>query len=80
MNPMQIMQMVAQSRNPQQMMQNMVRSNPKMNGVFNQMNSIFTQAQKKGMNQEQAVRQYAKQNNIDIDAMINNIKQMGVKF
>lgn len=77
---MQIIQILMQSRNPRQMMQQMVQSNPQMSNAFNQMNSIFAQGQKKGMNQEQAVRQYAKENNINIDAMIENAKRMGVKF
>lgn len=79
-NPIQMIQMLLQSRNPQQMMQNMVQNNPKMKSAFDQMNSIFAQAKQKGMNQEQAVRQYAKQNNINIDAVIDNAKKWGAKF
>ena len=79
-NPMQIIQMLMQSNNPKQLMQNMAQSNPQIAGAFNQMNHIFSQAQKKGMNEEQAVRQYAKQNNIDITPMINAMRNRGFRF
>lgn len=79
-NPMQLIQMMMQSRNPKQMVQNMMQNNPQMRSAMNQVNAIFAQGQKNGMNKEQSARQYAKQNNIDIDSMINNMKQMGAKF
>ena len=70
---MQIIQMLMQSRNPQQMLQNMMNNNPQMKAIFNQ-------ARNSGMSMEQFARQYAKQNNIDIDSMLNNIRQMGTTF
>ena len=54
-NPMQMIQMLMQSRNPQQMLQNMMNNNPRMKAIFNQ-------AKNSGMSMEQFARQYAKQN------------------
>jgi len=73
LNPMQIMQMMMKNGNPQQYMQNIVRQNPQINAIFNQQ-------KQSGMSMEQYARQYAKQNNINIDQYINNMKQMGMKF
>lgn len=70
---MQILQMLSQSGNPQQMIQNMMQNNPRMRAVLNQV-------KQSGMSMEQYARQYAKQNNIDIDQMIKNFKQNGVRF
>lgn len=70
---MQMIQMLMQSRNPQQMLQNMMNNNPRMKAIFNQ-------ARNSGMSMEQFARQYAKQNNIDIDFMLNNIRKMGTTF
>lgn len=72
-NPMQIMQMMMQGGNPQAFMQNMIRQNPQINAIFNQQ-------RQSGLSMEQYARQYAKQNNIDINQYINNMKQMGMKF
>ena len=73
-NPMQIlMQMLSSGGNPQQIVQNMVRQNPQMNAILNQ-------AKNSGMSMEQFARQYAKQNNIDIDALAKNLRKMGGKF
>lgn len=72
-NPMQILQMMMQGGNPQAFMQNMLRQNPQMNAIFNQQKNS-------GLSMEQYARQYAKQNNIDINQLINNIQQMGKRF
>jgi len=72
-NPMQVMQMLSQSKNPQQMLQNMIQNNPRASAMIKQMQSS-------GMNAEQYTRQYAKQNNIDIDQIVNNFKNNGMKF
>lgn len=72
-NPMQILQMMMQGGNPQAFMQNMLRQNPQMNAIFNQQKNS-------GLSMEQYARQYAKQNNIDINQLLNNIQQMGRKF
>lgn len=58
----QFMQMLQMGNNPQQFMTNMLNQNP-------QAMAMFKQAQKSG-NMEQFVRSYAKQNNIDIQPLI----------
>lgn len=73
MNPMQILMQLMSSGNPQQMMQNMARQNPQVNAILNQQ-------RQSGMSMEQFTRQYAKQNNIDINPMLNAMKQRGMKF
>lgn len=73
-NPMQmIIQMLSSGGNPQQMIQNMMQQNPQINAVLNQ-------ARNSGMTMEQYVRQYAKQNNINIDQMVDTLRRNGVKF
>lgn len=59
----QLMQMVQAGNNPKQFMMNVLKQNP-------QANAMFQMAEKSG-NMEQFVRQYAKQNNIDIQKMID---------
>ena len=68
-----LMQMMANGGNPQQILQNMMQNNPRMRAILNQ-------ARNSGMSMEQYARQYAKQNNIDIDSMMNTMRQMGAKF
>lgn len=73
-NPMNmLMQLMTSGGNPQQMMQNMMRQNPQANAIFNQQ-------KQSGMSMEQFARQYAKQNNIDINQMVNFLKQRGMKI
>jgi len=73
-NPMNIlMQLMAGGGNPQQMVQNMMRQNPQVNAIFNQQ-------KQSGMTMEQFARQYAKQNNIDINQMVDFLKQRNIKF
>ena len=68
-----IMQSILQGGNPQQMVQQIMQSNPRVNAIINQM-------KQSGMTPEQYVRQYAKQNNIDIDQVVKNLKSRGMKF
>ncbi len=73
-NPMQmLMQMMGNGSSPQQIMENVMRSNPNFNAILNQV-------KKSGLSPEQYVRQYAKQNNINIDQMINAMRNRGFKF
>lgn len=73
-NPMQIlMQMMSSGANPQQIVQNVIQKNPQMNAVLNQ-------ARQSGMPMKDYVMNYAKQNNIDINPMLNALKQRGYKF
>ena len=67
-----LMQMMMMGNNPQQIMQNMMAQNPQANAVLNQMRSS-------GLTPEQFARQYAKQNNIDINGMLNMLRQRGFR-
>lgn len=70
-NPMNtLMQMMSSGGNPQQMVQKLMQNNPKFSSIMNQVKNS-------GMTTEQYARQYAKQNGIDINQMINYIKKMG---
>lgn len=70
-NPMQfLMQLMANGSNPQQTMQNMIKNNPQFNAIMNQQ-------KQSGMSMEDFVRNYAKQNNIDINPMIEFLKRRG---
>lgn len=71
-NPMNILSQIMSSGNPQQMVQNMVRQNPQINALLNQQKNS-------GMSMEQFVRQYAKQNNIDINPYIQMMQNGKIK-
>ena len=57
------------SGNPQQIMQ----SNPQFNAILNQ-------ARQSGMSMKEFTMQYAKQNGIDINSLINAMQQRGFRF
>ena len=68
-----IMQMLMSGMNPNMIMQNIMRQNPQAQVVLNQM-------QQSGMNPQQYVQQLAKQNNINLNPMLNMLRQRGIKF
>lgn len=68
-----IMQMLMSGMNPNMIMQNVLKSNPQAQVVLNQM-------QQSGMNPQQYVQQLARQNNIDLNPMLNMLRQSGFKF
>ncbi len=70
---MNIMQMLMSGMNPNQIMQNVLQSNPQAQVILNQM-------QQSGMTPRQYVMQLAKQNNINLNPMINMLKQRGFKL
>lgn len=73
-NPMNlIMQMIMGGQSPQQITQNLVSQNPQLQVLLNQ-------AQQSGMSMQQYAMQYAKQNNINIQPLINMFAQRGVKL
>jgi len=59
--------------NPQQIIAQMVQNDP-------QAKAMLTQMQSSGMSNEQFVRQYAKQHNINIEPFLSMLRQKGVKF
>ena len=68
-NPMQtLMQLMSSGSNPQAMMQNMMKNNPQFNAILNQQ-------KQSGMSMEQFVRNFAKQNNIDIEPMLKMLRK-----
>ena len=68
-----IMQMLMSGMDPNMIMQNIMRQNPQAQIVLNQM-------QQSGMNPQQYVQQLAKQNNINLNPMLNMLRQRGIKF
>lgn len=68
-----IFQMLLSGMNPNQIMQNVIRQNPQAQVILNQM-------QQSGMTPQQYVEQLAKQNNINLNPMLNMLRQRGFKF
>ena len=73
-SPMEVlMQMITMGNNPQKITEQMLYQNPQVRTVFNQM-------QQSGLTPQQFVFQYAKQNNINIQPLINMLNQRGIKL
>lgn len=73
-NPLNmIMQMISGGQNPQQIINQVVGQNPQLQVLLNQ-------AQQSGMTPQQYAMQYAKQNNIDIQPLLNMFSQKGIKL
>lgn len=73
-SPMEVlMQMIAMGNNPQKITEQILYQNPQVRTVFNQM-------QQSGLTPQQFVFQYAKQNNINIQPLINMLNQRGIKL
>ena len=68
-----ITQIMTNGQNPNQIIQQMLRQNPQAQVLFNQM-------QQSGMSMKDFTMQYVRQNNINIDAILNGLSQRGVKF
>lgn len=64
------------SNNPQQVMmqiQQMAQTNPQIRQAYDQFNMALNQAQQNGMSLQQYVMQYAKQNNINPQQVLNSL-------
>ena len=72
-NPMDFVLQMLMQGNPNQVMQNMVQQNPQFNAILNQ-------AKQSGMSMKDFTLNYAKQNGIDIQPMLNMLKQRGFRF
>lgn len=73
-NPLaSLLQMVSSGTNPQQIFQHMVNNNPQLAPVINQM-------RQSGMSPQQFVAQLARQNNINIQPLVQNLQQRGIKL
>lgn len=66
-----IMQML--NYNPNQIIQQTLQRNPQAQVLFNQM-------QQSGMSARDFTLQYARQNNINLQPIINTLSQRGIKF
>lgn len=71
-NPMNILMQMMSGGNPQVMLQNAMQRNPQLQAILNQQ-------KQSGMSMEQYVRQIAKQQNVDIEPMLNMLRQRGIK-
>lgn len=68
-----LMQMVMGGQQPQQIIQQLVSQSPQLQVILNQ-------AQQSGMTPQQYAMQYAKQNNINIQPLINMFSQCGIRL
>lgn len=68
-----LMQLIAGGMNPQQIIQNITQQNPQVQVLLNQ-------ARQSGMTPQQYAMQYAKQNNINIQPLINLLNNRGIKL
>lgn len=68
-----INQFLMSGQNPQQIINNMVMQNP-------QYKMLFNQVQSSGLTMKDFVMQYAKQNNINIQPILNALSQRGYKL
>lgn len=68
-----VLQMITNGQNPNQLIQQMISQNPQAQILFNQM-------QQSGMSAKDFTMQYAKQNNINIQPILNTLIQRGIKL
>lgn len=68
-----ISQMKNSGANPQMFLQQMINQNPQTKNIFNQV-------QQSGLSMKDYTLQYAKQNNIDINSIIQMMSQFGIKL
>lgn len=66
-------QLISGGNNPQQIVQTILMQNPQYQMIFNQIQSS-------GLSLKDYVMQYARQNNINIQPMINILNQKGYKL
>lgn len=66
-------QLISGGQNPQQIINNILMQNPQYQMIFNQIQSS-------GLSMKDYVIQYAKQNQIDIQPMLNLMQQKGYKL
>jgi len=66
-------QIIGMGNTPQQIFQNMINNNPQIQVVLNQM-------QQSGLSSKDYALQFAKQNNIDINPMIEMLQKRGIRL
>lgn len=73
-NPMaMLMQLMSSKQNPNQLINQLLNQNPQANIMLNQM-------KQSGMSPKDFVLQYAKQNNIDMNSIIDLFNKNGIKL
>ena len=68
-----ILQVMSNGQSPQQLITQTLQNNPQANALFNQM-------QQSGMSMKDFTLQYAKQNNINLQPILNMLSQKGFKL
>lgn len=68
-----VLQIIGNGQNPNQIIQQMIQQNPQAQILFNQM-------QQSGMSMKDFTLQFAKQNNINLQPILNILSQKGIKF
>ena len=68
-----IMTFIANGQNPNQALQLLINQNPQAQILFNQM-------QQSGMSVKDFTLQFARQNNVNIEPILNILSQRGIKF
>ncbi len=68
-----IMQMMTNGQNPNQVVEQIISKNPQAQILFNQM-------KQSGMSIKDFTLQFARQNNINIDQILNTLSQKGIKL
>ena len=68
-----MLQMMTNGQNPNQILENAFKQNPNIQAIFNQ-------AQQSGMSMKDFTLHYAKQNNMNIQPILNLLSQRGIKL
>lgn len=68
-----MLQMMTNGQSPNQILENAFKQNPNIQAIFNQ-------AQQSGMSMKDFTLQYAKQNNMNIQPILNLLSQRGIKL
>ena len=68
-----IMRIMTNGQNPNQVVEQLISNNPQARALFNQM-------KQNNMSIKDFTLQYAKQNNINIETILNTLSQRGIKL
>lgn len=80
---MMVQQMMGQGLNPNQIMQKieqMAANNPQIRAALQQMRQAQVQMQQSGLTTQQYVKQYARQNNINLNPFMYMFNQSGINL
>lgn len=68
-----IMRIMTNGQNPNQVVEQLISKNP-------QVQALFTQMKQNNMSIKDFTLQYAKQNNINLETILNSLSQRGIKL